>query len=402
MRLLIVFVLLVAPLCAAATAAGAAAPAEGWVWYYQHVTPADGAKFAGARVVVVADQADDGAAIATIHARGALAYHYVNVYWYPGARLYEGVDMSQDQGWAFCNAGSQPAVGRVKDGVPWYYADLNEQGMYDAVLAYLRSLRRAGYDGVFFDLGTAALANAAIGGRTSTCTAQPVAPGATFADAFARTVRAAAGLGLHVVLNYTTRRPLRPDVAAVVQRTLYETPPDATLAGFEAAFRRRRAEQAAWPARRYVEEVETSRPGDRAGAYYQWAQAALWRVGIAVNTGDDACAASVSTAGCGRYGTFPELTAVSRGAAMDAAPSSRRCARGSAVACLWVRRWQRALVMVNTTPAPLRVTVSTGHPRCRTFTDLWRRRVLHRGACTLKLTVTVPARSGRVYTERFP
>jgi hypothetical protein len=372
------------------------------VWYYQRVAPTDGVKFAGARVVVVADQADDAAAIATIHARGALAYHYVNVYWYPGTRVYEGVDLSQNPAWAFCRTGSVPAVGRVLNGVPWYYGDLNERAMYNAVVDHLRSLRSAGYDGVFFDLGTAALANAAIGGRTSTCTSQPVVAGATFADAYARVVRAAAGLGLRVILNYTTRQPLRADVAAVVQRTLYETPPDASLSAFQTAFRRRRAEEAAWPARRYVEEVETARPGDRAGAYYQWAQAALWRVGITVNTGDDACAGSASTTGCARYGTFPELTAVSRGDAMDAAPSSRRCARGSAVACLWVRRWQRALVMVNSTSAPVRVTVSTGHPRCRRFTDVWRDRILHRGACTMKLTVTVPAQSGRVYTERVP
>ena len=386
------------------SAAQAARVAGGnWVWYYQHVQAADAVKFTGARAVVVADQPDDAAAVAEIHRKDALAFHYVNVYWYPGNRAYEGVDLSQNAGWAFCMSGSQAAIGRSVNGVPWYYADLNERGLYDSVVAYLRSLRASGYDGVFVDLGTPALATGAMPGLVSTCTQQPVAPGATFADAYARVVRAAHAIGLHVVVNYTTTKPLRADVAAVVDRTLYETPPGSTAASFAAAFARRRAEQAAGQgtAPRYVEEIKTSRAGDKAGAFYGWAQAALWRVDLVINAGDDNCGGS-GAAACARFGTFPELTAVHRGTAMDAAPSSRSCTARAAMRCLWVRRWQYALVLVNTTGAPIRAIVSTGHRRCRTFTDVWRARTLNGGACSMKLTVTVPADSGRVYTERYP
>lgn len=385
-------------------AQAARVPAGNWVWYYQHVQAADRGKFTGAREVVVADQTNDAAAIAEIHAKHALAFHYVNVYWYPGNRAYEGVDLSQNAGWAFCTSGSQPAMGRSVKGVPWYYADLNERGLYQSVMSYLRSLRSSGYDGVFLDLGTSALATGAMPGQVSTCTQQPVAPGATFADAYTRVVRAAAAMGFHVVVNYTTRKPLRADVASVVDRTLYETAPGATAASFAASFARRRAEQAAGQgsAPRYVEEIKTSRLGDRAGAYFGWTQAALWRIDLTVNAGDDGCSGNAAPSGCARFGTFPELTAIQRGKAMDAAPSSRSCAARAAMRCLWVRRWQYALVLVNTTGAPIRATVSTGHRRCRVFTDLWQARVLHRARCTMKLTVTVPADAGRVYTERYP
>ncbi|HEY2789698.1 MAG TPA: hypothetical protein VGI72_09580 [Gaiellales bacterium] len=385
-------------------AAAAHVPAGNWVWYYQHVQAADRAKFAGAREVVVSEQANDAVAIAQIHAKHALAFHYVNVYWYPGNRAYEGVDFSQNAGWAFCESGSQPAIGRSVNGVPWYYADLNERGLYDSVVSYLRSLRSSGYDGVFLDLGTTALAAGAMPGLVSTCTQQPVVVGATFADGYARVAKAAAAIGLHVVVNYTTRKPLRADVASVVDRTLYETAPGATAASFAASFARRRAEQAAGQgtAPRYVEEVKTSRLGDRAGAFFGWTQAALWRIDLTVNTGDDGCPGTTMPSACGRFGTFPELTAVHRGKAMDAAPSSRSCTSRAAMRCLWVRRWQYALVLVNTTAAPIRAIVSTGHRRCRTFTDIWRARTLNGGACRMKLTVTVPAGAGRVYAERYP
>jgi hypothetical protein len=404
LRTLATAAVLIATFGMPAAATAAPVPAGNWVWYYQHVQAPDRVKFTGARAVVVADQTADAPAIAQIHATHALAFHYVNVYWYPGNRAYEGVDLSQNAGWAFCTSGAQPAMGRSVNGVPWYYADLNERGLYDSVMSYLRSLRSSGYDGVFLDLGTSALATGTMPSQVSTCTQQPVAPGATFADAYARVVRAAAAMGFHVVVNYTTRKPLRADVASVVDRTLYETAPGATADTFAASFARRRAEQAAGQGRapRYVEEIKTSRSGDRSGAFFGWTQAALWRIDLTVNAGDDACSGSVAPLGCARFGTVPELTAVQRGKAMDAAPSSRSCAAKAAMRCLWVRRWQYALVVVNTTGAPIRATVSTGHRRCRAFTDVWQARVLHRGRCTMKLTVTVPADAGRVYTERYP
>jgi hypothetical protein len=403
-RILVIAAILGAALCGALPAQARAIPAGGWVWYYQHVQASDAAKFRAARAVVVADQTDDAAAVAEIHAQGALAFHYVNVYWYPSGRTYQTVDIALHSDWAFCESGTQPAIGRTLAGVPWYYANLNERGMYDSVTAYLRSLKAAGYDGVFFDIGTLALGTGPMRDKVSTCTQQPVVPGATFADAYARVVVAAHAIGLHVVLNYTTTKPLRTDVAAVVDRRLFETEPGSPIGGFAAAFARRRAEEAASAGGppRYVEEIKTAAPDDRAGAFLGWAEAALWRIDLTVNSGDDACPGAVAGSACSRYGTFPELTRVVRGPALDAAPSSRSCTAGSTVRCVWVRRWQDAIVLANTTTAPVKARISAGHRHCRAFRSVWGGGLVRGGKCTASLTVTLPAMSGRVYTETSP
>jgi hypothetical protein len=402
-RILPVALLLLAALCIPASAQATGVRAGNWVWYYQQVQPTDAAKFVGARAVVVASQKDDAAAIAEIHAVRALAFHYVNAYWYPAGRAYQGLDIGQNVDFAFCDSGSDPLLGRTVDGFSWYYVDLNERGMFDSLVSYLDSLRAAGYDGVFFDLGTLALSSGAMPAKVSTCTSDPVVPIASFADSYAEVVKVAAAMGLRVTINYTTSQPLRWDIAAIVDRTLYETPPDTTLGAFDQSFARRRAEEAAGDggAPRFVEEIKTITLNDRWSAFFEWAAGALWNIDLTINTGDDACAGSNPATLCTRYGTFPELTSVRRGSPLDAYPSSYRCEAGSTDRCLWLRRWRYALVVVNTTTAPIRITIRSGHRKCRVFTDVWRSRVLHRGACTGGLTVTVPALSGRVYTEAF-
>ena len=366
LRTLATAAVLIATLGMPSAATVAPVPAGNWVWYYQHVQAPDRAKFTGARAVVVADQTDDAAAIAQIHATHALAFHYVNVYWYPGNRAYEGVDLSQNVGWAFCTSGSQPALGRSVNGVPWYYADLNERGLYDSVMSYLRSLRSSGYDGVFLDLGTSALATGTMPGQVSTCTQQPVVPGATFADAYARVVRAAAAMGFHVVVNYTTTKPLRADVASVVDRTLYETAPGTTAATFAASFARRRAEQAAGQGRapRYVEEIKTSRSGDRAGAFFGWTQAALWRIDLTRQRRRRCLLGKRGACGMRPVGDVPRVDGRPAREGDGHGPHQPAAQPRPAMRCLWVRRWQYALVLVNTTGAPIRATVSTGHRRC--------------------------------------
>src|SRR4051794_33500606 len=83
------------------TEAAATAPKESVVFWYQHVDPSDQSKFVGARAVITGDQANDTTAITTIHAAGALAIKYTNVYWYPVNGTYEGIDIGAHKDWAF-------------------------------------------------------------------------------------------------------------------------------------------------------------------------------------------------------------------------------------------------------------------------------------------------------------
>jgi hypothetical protein len=388
-------------LAGALPARASAIPAGNWVWYYQVVQPSDGVKFAGARAVVVADQRSDAAAVTTIHNEGALAFRYLNIYWYPAGRTYEGIDISSHRDWEFCAVRSRPLLGRIQGGVRWYSADLNERAMRAALLGYLRSLRAAGYDGVFFDHATDALGPGAMPHRVSTCTADPVKRGATYSDAFARIVRDAAAVGLRVVVNYGASKPLRRDVSTAADRILVETAPQRGASAFAAAFARDRSEDRA--ARggtpRYVQELKTTRLGDRSSAFLEWAEGALWRIDLTVNAGDDGCAGVPAGRTCWHYGTFPELTAVERGAALDRRPVRRTCARGSAVRCLWLRHWHGALVVVNMTGHAVSAPIAPGSPGCRVFTDVWSGAQLDDGACTRTTTAIVPPASGRVYTE---
>jgi hypothetical protein len=376
-------------------------PTGNWVWYYQGVRPSDASKFAGAYAVVVADQRDEAPVARTIHQQGALAFHYLNVFWYPSDREYEGVDLRTHPGWAFCRHGATPLVGRSPGGVPWYYADANERGLHDAVVRYLASLKADGYDGVFFDRGTVALGRGATPRRVSTCTSDPVTRGASYADAYAALVKAAHHLGLRVVLNYGPAR-LRPDVAGAVQAIMHETAPLTSSRQLATAFSRRRREEAAarGGAPRYIEELKTSRPNQRAAVFAEWATAGLWQIGITVNAGDNNCADAPRGAVCWRYGTFPELTRVDRGRPLDARPTRHACARGSRWSCVWERHFQRAIVVANDSPVPVRLSVAIEQRGCRVLTDVWSAAPLASGRCVSRVTVTIPALSGRVITER--
>ncbi len=98
-------------------AAPAATPAHGlagvgnWVWDYEQIGPTDAAKFRGATGVVTTTQKDTPAAIARIHRSGALAFSYLNVYWLPLGRVYDGLDLEKHPEWQFCGAKGVPLAG---------------------------------------------------------------------------------------------------------------------------------------------------------------------------------------------------------------------------------------------------------------------------------------------------
>jgi hypothetical protein len=385
-------------------AAPAATPAHGlagvgnWVWDYEQIGPTDAAKFRGATGVVTTTQKDTPAAIKMIHKSGALAFSYLNVYWLPLGRLYDGLDLEKHPEWQFCGANGVPLAGRTTGAaghrVTWAYPDLNDAGMHAAVLAYMRGLKAAGYDGVFFDRGVVALDRGAMPGRVSGCTDEPVTPGATFGDAYARIVRDARRIGLRVVLNFGSTR-LPRSVAGAVDRVMQEDAPRSSPANdIATAFARRELE--ARRSTRYVEEVKTSRKNDRAGAFLAWSEVALWPIDVDINSGDSGCAGVPATVTCFHYGTFPELTGVRRGSAVSSRPRRSSCYRHSATVCLWVRRWSQAVVTVNETRRPLPAVVSLG-ATCRRVRDIWGKKPVAAGRCVRRFRVTIPPHSGRVY-----
>ena len=268
--------------------------------------------------------------------------------------------------------------------------------MHSAVLAYLQELKAEGYDGVFFDRGVVALHRGPLPRTVSTCTGDPVSRGATFADAYARIVRDAHAIGLRVVLNYGYGR-LPASVAGAVDRVMQEDAPRASQASdITLAFARRAVESRRRT--RYVEEVKTNRPGDRAGAFLAWTEVALWPIDIDINSGDAGCTGVPTTSVCFHYGTFPQLTGVRRGSAVSRAPTRSRCHGHSTTVCLWQRRWSLAVVAVNETPRPIRAVLRVG-ATCRRVVDVWSGRRIAAGRCVRRFGVTIPPHSGRVYQE---
>jgi hypothetical protein len=204
-------------------------------------------------------------------------------------------------------------------------------------------------------------------------------------------------------VNFGSNLSLPADLKPIVSRRLREVSPQTPTQDLSVMFSRRRAEEAAARGRApvFIEELKTSQMNDRALAFHEWTEAALWRIDVTINAGDNGCANVPAGRTCWHYGTFPELTRISRGAPIDPQPATTHCQSGSAVACLWVRRWQNAVIVVNETSGPLTVPITTGQPTCRHLVDAWVAEPIAGGACVMgPVTVSIPAETGRVYTEQ--
>jgi hypothetical protein len=383
--------------CACGIASAATTQGDGWIWSYQQVTPQNAHLFAGVRAAVVTTQTNQAQAAGLIHAQGAEAFEYVNIFWLPLGETYDGVDLAAHPEWQFCHPGA-PDVGRTAGGVQWAYPDLNSQGMHDAILAYLKQLKADGYDGVFFDRGTVALSRGAMPNQVSSCTTDPVTPGASYGQAYERIILDAHRIGLRVVVNYGAGgRPLPTAIRSIATRIMQETAPRRSSTGAASAFARRAREEAAARGHsqpRYVEEIKTASV-DRAEAYFEWAEAAQYRITLTVNSGNSGCAGVAGV--CWHYGVYPELAQVYRGRGLNAAPRPFACTSG--IKCLWVRKWSGAMVAVNETRHAIRLTLKLHQTSCRVVRNVWTGRTMRGGRCVRRVTVTVPALSGRVYSE---
>ena len=131
---------------------------ENFAFYYQKIGEGEDLSRLGRVSAIVASQQNGPAAVAAIHQTGALAYRYVQTYWFPSGRSYDGFDVSAHPDWAFCSEGNRPAVG-VKGGPqhPWWFLDMNEHAVRDAFAQRFAQLKAEGWDGVFFDSGYASM-----------------------------------------------------------------------------------------------------------------------------------------------------------------------------------------------------------------------------------------------------
>lgn len=402
----------------------AAAPASaiGWnqrehfIFYYLPITSSTPlAKFGNAKVVVTSTQysvsddettrdAKEAAAADRIQAAGALAYRYVNPYWMPRGREYQGMDIWENQDFIFCSSGSTPLQGRwvdtdedtVDDGPEvdeyWYFLDLNELDARNYFSDWFDEIKDEwGYDGVFIDRGAAAfqggkdIGNNYIWHVESTCSGDPVIEDRRFADAYYGIVNQANLTGLQVMLNYGTSPftdpQLRPDpedadcrsrtwgsctvlsdIWNAIDWVLDESPvpnvPDDSSTNYqEGNWTEDETQNADNEADgRVVGLVKNANDSSdstrKAQVFYQWARAALYDQPLAVNTGDDDCPFADPDDVCWRYGDpngnpFPDLANSTLQNAQGSAPFTVACEGGSSTACIWVRRYGWGMVMLN-------------------------------------------------------
>jgi hypothetical protein len=387
-------------------------------------------------VVVTTAKRDEPAAVEAIHGLGAQAYRYVQFFWAPDDEAYEGINLASNPDWSFCRTGDEPVLGRrtraAGTATDWHFIDANEAAVRAQVLEQLRALKAAGWDGVMFDRGGAALTNASdaagrpVWSATSSCTDEPYDEGATFADAYVATLALARQAGLRVMLNYGTspfdpRTPLRPDPAdpdcrkrgrdrCGVLRDVWEHvdlvlneaiafPRDREWdRTFEANLR---SEQDADHGRRTVGLLTTytlggERGQNRSTVYYEWSRVRLFDLALAVNTGDGGCPEGGTRSGvCNRYGLYPELTDLRLGEPVGRRPVARDCDGSSAVRCVWTRSYAGGAVLVNVRPRAARVTVEVGDGSCRHVRDVHAQRALAGNRCVTSVRLALPPWSGR-------
>lgn len=396
---------------------------ENVAFFYQQIRrEAPLTRLGTVKTVVAGIQNDGPGAVAAIHATGAQAYRYVQSYWFPNDRAFDGLDIGQQRDWAYCETGDQPKDGRTDaHDTVWWFLDMNEEAVQDHFREKFRALKAEGWDGIFLDRGYASLtgfdaANYGVWDKQSTCTDDPVDDDATFADAYVSIMELAREVDLPVMMNYgvspfDVNTPLRPDSRAetCVERDFAECPSlddawEATTSVLTEAITHPkvklwkedfatnlRNEQDPEHGGRVVGLITTATVGkqDRKDIYYGWSRAKLFAIPLAVNTGDRGCAGAKG-APCNRHALYPELANVTYGLPIDPQPESRECRDGSDVRCVWSRRYQQGMSLVNATGTVQRTgPMPLGVDGCRYVLDLWTGEALAGNRCVTSVSVTL-------------
>jgi hypothetical protein len=334
------------------------------------------------------------------HSIGARAFKYMQFSMFPMIYpTWSGITKENRAAWAMCQVEDEwlhdheDGDGTSHGSVPWAYADTNERGYVDAILAWTAQLKALGYDGVFIDVGGRSIRGPYFNVESS-CTDDPITPGAKSADAwFAMLMRVKAqGLKLGVNMGAPTADPLtRPDpnnpskVKTDVRAftwILHEGAghPKENYKG-DAAWllpklplfdhlAKRNANDALY-ARGQVVEMAKARlpighPNRLRQEEYVWALAKISGSPVVLNTGYDFCNTPWGTTDCNRTGLAPALTDLRLGSPIDAAPYPAAC---NGTSCMWVRRFYKGMVVVSAYGSPARsAAVPLGTAKCRRIT----------------------------------
>jgi hypothetical protein len=394
---------------------------ENVAFFYQQINrTANLSRLGAVKLLVAGIQNDGAAAVARIHEAGAKAYRYVQSYWFPNDATFDGLDIGRHPDWAFCSNGNEPKAGRTdRSGTVWWFLDMNEQPVRQFFVDKFRALKAEGWDGVFLDRGYASLTGLdsyRIADDVSTCTGEPAHAGATFADAYVEMVRVAKDEGLPLIMNYgvspfDAQTPLRPDSKnpACIAHDWAHCPTlgdvwDATSllldesvshprdARWDADFAANlQNEQNAEHGGRVIGLLTTATVGsqDRESIFYGWTRAKLFAIPIGVNTGDRGCT-QAGSAPCNRHASYPELANVVYGAPVASRPESTECAPGDAVHCLWLRRYQHGMSLLNVSEQEKSTgNVDLGVSGCRYVFDLWTGQPLAQNKCVTSVSLTV-------------
>jgi hypothetical protein len=310
------------------------------------------------------------------------------------------------------------------------FVDANNRSVVAAFRAFLVRVKSWGWDGIFLDLAHRALTQD-FWDQASTCARDPIVPGRVSADAYAALVPLARSLGLQGMVNAgapaSPTSPMRPDPADPACRTaawgqcreLPDIARDATWILHESASNY--ADDTDWLTDTHALATDEAfaRRGDGArvaalGVYrgdddgsavhilYQWAVMKLYDVPAAFGTGVDRCGISsevpIDTA-CNRGGVAPPaLVDTVLGNPLDAAPAAQSCAPDR-WHCIWVRRYQDGMVVVNNTAQPVearQLTVATAGA-CRTVTDAATGARYGDGSCTPTISVELAGFHAEIY-----
>ena len=377
-------------------------------FFYQQVTSATNlSRLGDVKLVVAGPQRDDAASVARIKATGAKAYRYVQSYWFPKGKTFDGLDISAHPDWTFCSSGGTPLAGRTDgSGTVWWFLDMNEQPVHQYFLDKFRALKAAGWDGVFLDRGFASLTGDPYhaADKFSTCTGQPAKSGATFADAYVGIMALAQQAGVPLIINYgispfDPRTPLRSDAWNVLSSTglvldeAVSHPRDQRWAADFAV--NLQNEQNAQHRGRVIGLLTTATVGaqNRQSVYYGWTRVKLFAIPLGVNTGDAGCAYAAGLP-CNQFALYPELANVGYGSPLSKRPESTQCAPGDAIHCLWFRRYQNGMSLLNVSSATRTIVVPIGIGGCRYVFDLFANRSIDGGRCVNSVSVQLGAWEG--------
>jgi hypothetical protein len=406
---------------------------ENTAFYYLPITdPAQMQSLGPVRLVVAgAQNAGDGgpAAVAAIHAVGAKAYVYQQTYWAPLRRQFQGFRLGSHEDWAFCLDGDTPVEVPHDNDEQWVFIDMNERAVQQYLSDRFAKLKAQGWDGIFFDRGGVALAGndqkPQIWNKQSTCTQDPVRPGATFSDTWIDASGLVKTAGLDLIVNYglspfDPRIPMRPDPKdasctkpSAKCRTLddgwkYPTwVSDESIAhvrdvnwdvDYQANLQNEQNPKHGGQVLGLITVGTLGGDKSRENVFFEWARVKLFNIPLAVSVWDreKACPGVPADQACNTLVTYPELSGIQLGSPLEARPESQQCAKNRPPRCVWSRRYAQGAMVANVQNRPISgYTFKLGTDGCRYVRDVWSALPLADNQCVGEVKLDLAPWSGR-------